>query len=333
MCYNITKVILVILEQKVLTKITAKNFKHYESLGYEPTYHIDRDGVKRLKQSEIEVSVFDLPKSSHAIVDVSCDICGSLYKLEYRNAIKSKNNVCSDECFSTLRHNRAVSKLEKKLNMPFENFLKLRYIDQMKTTRQIAIEVYGRETYASTIQYWLDKFNIPVRHGSEAIKTQWINNNERRKKASKLMKGLVNNGEVRAKINAIMQTEEYRLKSRKAKLGKNNPMFGVRGEEHPNWNPELTDEDRIKERKSFEDTQWRISVWRRDRFKCQKCGSNKKLNAHHILNHKTHKELRYDVNNGITLCEDCHIKFHKTYGYFDNTREQINEYLQLEVTH
>ncbi|BDH60132.1 hypothetical protein MTP04_02620 [Lysinibacillus sp. PLM2] len=321
-----------ILPQKVVTKITSKNVKHYENLGYEPIFHIDSGGIKRLKQSEIEVDVFHLPRSSHAEIDVSCDICEKLYKLEYRQAIKSKNNVCSDECFSTLRYDRAVLKLEKKVNMSFEDFLKNRYLEQMKTTRQIAKEVYGKDTYASTIIHWMDKFNIPLRHGSEAIKTQWINAEGRRKQVQEIAKKTILTKESRDKMKKVMQSKEYKLKSRKAKLGKKNPMFGVRGENHPNWNPELTDTERIKERKSFEDTQWRLSIYRRDRFKCQKCGSNKHLNAHHVLNHKTHKELRYDVNNGVTLCETCHIEFHKTYGYFDNTREQINKYLKIEVT-
>lgn len=324
--------IIVILDQKVRTKITSKNRKHYESFGYEPTYYFDRDGTKRLKQSVIEVDVHQLPKSSHAIIKVACDICGNVSEMEYRQALKSKNNICSDECFSTLRHNRAVTKLEEKVNMSFEEFLKFRYLKQTKTTRQIAVEVYGKDTYASTIKYWLDKFKIPVRHGSEAIKTQWINADERRKRAIELAKKTILTKDSRDKMREIMQTKEYKVKSSKAKIGERNPMFGVLGEDHPNWNPALTNEERVIKRNTPEDTRWRLSVYRRDRFRCQKCSSNKNLNAHHVLNHKSYKELRYEVDNGITLCETCHIGFHKAYGYFNNTKEQINKYLQVEVT-
>lgn len=51
---------------------------------------------------------------------------------------------------------------------------------------------------------------------------------------------------------------------------------------------------------------WRLAVKRRDKFKCKKCGSRKKLAAHHIKKWADHPLLRYDVNNGITLCRKCH---------------------------
>ena len=318
-----------ILEQKVLTKITSKNYKHYESYGYKPVYYVDKEGVERLKQTIIEVDVHQLPKSSHAMIKVACDICGHVKEAEYRHTLKRKSTVCSDSCFSKLREKRAIENIESKFNLKFEDFLRLRYIEQKKTIRMIAKELFGKETNHSTINYWLKKFDIPLRRGSDAIKTQWINADSRRKLSSELAHKNLNNKETRNKLHKIMLTDEYKEKSRIAKLGENNPMFGVRGDAHPNWNPELTDEDRIRERKTFEDSQWRLEVYRRDKFRCQKCGRNKDLNAHHILNHKTHKQLRHNADNGITFCEPCHIMFHKTYGYFNNNRKQINEYMNL----
>lgn len=42
--------------------------------------------------------------------------------------------------------------------------------------------------------------------------------------------------------------------------------------------------------------------------------------------------MRYDVNNGITLCIDCHDSskdgsFHNLYGTHNNTIEQLREYI------
>ena len=37
---------------------------------------------------------------------------------------------------------------------------------------------------------------------------------------------------------------------------------------------------------------------------CRKVGVY--LTAHHIKSWKNYPELRFDINNGITLCEDCH---------------------------
>lgn len=58
---------------------------------------------------------------------------------------------------------------------------------------------------------------------------------------------------------------------------------------------------------SFEYRKWRKDVFERDGYKCQRCGSeNCYLTAHHIKSFAHYPELRYDLNNGQTLCEDCH---------------------------
>ena len=58
---------------------------------------------------------------------------------------------------------------------------------------------------------------------------------------------------------------------------------------------------------------WRNSVFERDRYECQICGSVKNIQAHHIIpwsKTRNNKDLRYDIDNGITLCRKCHLKAH-----------------------
>jgi len=59
---------------------------------------------------------------------------------------------------------------------------------------------------------------------------------------------------------------------------------------------------------------WRKTVYERDNHRCRICGSRGYLNAHHIKGYAAYKSLRYDVNNGVTLCRYCHGKFHNVYG-------------------
>jgi hypothetical protein len=76
---------------------------------------------------------------------------------------------------------------------------------------------------------------------------------------------------------------------------------------------------------------WRTAVFVRDDFICQCCGSGKRLNAHHIENFYSNIKLRYDVCNGVTLCEACHLlgyenSFHNIYGTHNNNKDQLVEY-------
>ena len=68
---------------------------------------------------------------------------------------------------------------------------------------------------------------------------------------------------------------------------------------------------RCGKRTSTQLHKWSLAVRRRDGFMCRKCGSREKLNAHHVKPFADFPGLRFNINNGITLCEDCHKKEHK----------------------
>lgn len=82
------------------------------------------------------------------------------------------------------------------------------------------------------------------------------------------------------------------------------------------------------DRKSLNYRNWRKYIFTRDNFTCKKCNiSWWKLNAHHINNFSEFEELRFDINNWITLCESCHRTFHCIYWRYNNTKEQLYDYL------
>ena len=87
-----------------------------------------------------------------------------------------------------------------------------------------------------------------------------------------------------------------------------------KGKNHPHW---FKDRTQLKEpnkslRWSKEMKDWRKAVYKRDNYTCQMCGNRSSkdnaviLNAHHIERFVDNENLRFDINNGITLCEDCH---------------------------
>lgn len=99
-----------------------------------------------------------------------------------------------------------------------------------------------------------------------------------------------------------------------------------RGENHCNYNPNLSDEDRILNRDYLEYFEWRKSVYKKNNYKCVVCNSNKNINAHHLYNYADYPLLRTSIDNGETLCQECHIEFHIRYGKSCNTKEQFDEY-------
>jgi hypothetical protein len=70
--------------------------------------------------------------------------------------------------------------------------------------------------------------------------------------------------------------------------------------------------ERRDQRFSQEYKRWRFDVFLRDRFTCQHCGDDRggNLRAHHIKSFADHPELRFDVANGLTLCDTCHDAEH-----------------------
>lgn len=119
-------------------------------------------------------------------------------------------------------------------------------------------------------------------------------------------------------------------------LTKQNKSKDMRLENHPRWNPNLTDEDRRINRNRISSkgsiNEWRKLVYERDYWTCQVCKvKGKKINAHHINGWNWAKEQRYDTDNGVTLCNECHASFHYKYGYGDNTKQQFEDYLKLNT--
>jgi hypothetical protein len=151
-------------------------------------------------------------------------------------------------------------------------------------------------------------------------KSPWIKGKklsiETRKKISLSHKGKKHSKEWNEKVGKAnkgkIASEETRRKMSIAKtknptrywLGKKR--VDMMGENHFNWRGGIS-----KNVHSIDEPQykfWRKSVFERDNYKCkvnnQDCCSY--VEAHHILPWRDYPELRYNINNGITLCRAHH---------------------------
>lgn len=67
--------------------------------------------------------------------------------------------------------------------------------------------------------------------------------------------------------------------------------------------------------------EWRLSVFTRDNFTCVMCGiKDRTIEADHIKAQSEYPELIYELNNGRTLCHECHKKT-DNYGYKQRWKE------------
>ncbi|MHA1225157.1 MAG: HNH endonuclease [Candidatus Hodarchaeales archaeon] len=86
---------------------------------------------------------------------------------------------------------------------------------------------------------------------------------------------------------------------------KGKPRLDITGEKNPNWKGGVSKNQRPV--RSIRYKKWRMAVFMRDDFTCQFCGiRGVYLEAHHIKPWSKYPKLRFDVNNGVTLCRRCH---------------------------
>jgi 5-methylcytosine-specific restriction endonuclease McrA len=157
------------------------------------------------------------------------------------------------------------------------------------------------------------------------------------------MTGKRHSPETKAKMRAVHlgkkitrghhQSAEHKAKISASNTGRHwsaEQCARRRGENSHNWKGGVTAKNyglRTAIERTHEFTQWHSTIFQRDKFTCQKCGDARggNLRVHHIKTFRAilteHKITALEqalccgdlwaLENGITLCEPCHIQIHK----------------------
>jgi hypothetical protein len=163
------------------------------------------------------------------------------------------------------------------------------------------------------------------------------------KKLSKITKdklSLSKKGKPKGKIHSEEQKKKW-SQMRKGKAAWNKglkgymlghpPYFIAKGESNPKW---IKDRSKLKKDENkmndYAYQEWSLSVKKRDNWMCKIGDKNCKgrLESHHILAWRSFPELRYELNNGITLCFFHHPRKHseesKLVPFFQEIIRKIN---------
>lgn len=84
--------------------------------------------------------------------------------------------------------------------------------------------------------------------------------------------------------------------------------IATKGEKSHAWRGGITPKNKAI-RNSLEYREWVKKVFGRDKYTCVFCGKvGGDMHADHIKQFAYHPEVRFDINNGRTLCVSCHRK-------------------------
>ena len=199
----------------------------------------------------------------------------------------------------------------------------------------------GHPVYAGAEKGWLKKghkLNVGYKHTKEARENMRLANLGKHDGVKNNFYGKTHTKEVRERISLArkgksswnkgltMETDSRILRPKngfkkgQVAVNKGKHLPGISGENSHWWKGGVTPKNH-KIRWSLEMRLWRAAVFERDVYTCKKCGAKGVyLNAHHIKPFAKFPKLRFDVDNGITLCKLCHMKEHG----WEVSKETIN---------
>lgn len=335
-----------LLTKKLKIKWFPANKKHYVGLGYNFTNYGD----------EFEIDVNDLSKGSTQEVEIQCDYCGRKREIIWKDYLNLRGNTyCCPDCLKHKKKTRDENGNLIYVEIPYRNkeWLYNEYIVNGREAKDIAKECGINQR---TLREWVSNFGFNNKYESnkkeltkDIIENLYFNQHKTSEEIgeifnlcgntvidmirsygfeiptrSELLSIYYNEKNGYEKVRKTQSTMENRIKSSCRQRGINVEDF----------NGFSTTEQHMARNNTYY-KEWKNKVFERDNYTCQCCGKRGgNLNAHHLYNFAEYEDLRYDIENGITFCEECHLvnypnSFHSIYGEKNNTPEQVYEFINM----
>lgn len=328
-----------LLSEYVEIGVTGQDMSHFEKLGYKIPKRKQWGRLTAMEGTKITVKVQDLTKGSNVIVSIECDNCHKIEEWTYqkynRKLDKSKNGqIFCNECNKKMNTDyvRNYDKNGKLIS------LECKECHEIKPIEEFGERKYGKDGVSTKCKQCTNKNSKRYTLICEECGSSFSSASRKRKYCSTQCSNKAHDKKQYVSCEwckTIFPIKQCNLKKNEHHFcskechhkwqSENTP----KGENHPNWNPNLTEEERNNGRNTWENNEWKSRVFERDNYQCQCCGDDRggNLEAHHKNCYSDFKDQRCEVDNGITLCKKCHAKFHKIYGYGHNTMEQFDEFM------
>lgn len=273
----------------------SRNKKHYVERGY---------SYSKMGDS-FEVDVNDLTPGSQSVVQLRCDYCGRDYNIQWvtYNGILRKEVIRADACKKCCE-----LKSRDAIHSRYGSFSGMFAASNEKRQRT-NLDKYGacnpfanEGVKAKIVQTNMSKYGVPYSQQNDIVRSK-----------------------TRSTCSERYGVENYVELFRGKFIGEDSPVWKGGPKESG------------VERASRDYIVWRKSVFDRDKYTCKCCGARNGnghtvvLNAHHIFNWADNEPLRYSTDNGITLCERCHVEFHRLYGKRNNNDTQLYEFINKRL--
>lgn len=246
-----------------------------------------------------------------SIIEVFETIGESPTASQYRNFDISPSVYTIQRVFGSWNEAKEYCNLEKRTNKKLTESEVSELIKMYKSGESMSSVAGEFDVSRRTVKHHLDYNDVDTRSISESLEGREIN---WANKISKSLEGRELSEETKEKIGEAHRGKESWCKGMTKQSHPDKITWGVSGEDHHAWKGGVSSEHK-KIRESKEYTNWRESVFERDGYTCQKCkqiGGN--LNAHHIKPFAEFENERFNTDNGVTLCRECHMNLH----YGDN---------------
>lgn len=161
--------------------------------------------------------------------------------------------------------------------------------------------------YASLFQKYDNEIIRKYRAGEDSINIAKDIGCSRRTVLYRLKRNGIKRRSISEALGGRPKSKEHIEKMRQTKIR----LGQAKGSRNPNWKGGVQDNwSELKNSKEYKI--WRKSVFKKDSYICQGCGYAKGniIEAHHILRRVDFPHLTLAINNGITLCENCHRRVH-----------------------